>query len=295
MSGAGDAAARRWLVLGASGLLGGEVVAELAGRHVTTATSSEVDVRDAATVAAAVADHDVVVNCAGYTAVDDAESDEETAFAVNAEGAANVARACAASGVRLVHVSTGYVFAGEATMAYRENAGTRPRTAYGRSKEAGERAVLGLLGGTAYVVRTAWLYGERGSCFSRTMLRMERSRPTINVVDDQWGQPTWNRDVATRIRGLVESGAPPGIYHATAAGETTWYGFARALFEEIGADPGRISPTTSAAFPRPAARPAYTVLAHGNWERTRLPSPTGWREMLAAAATHGVFAAAEDG
>ncbi|CAM5307930.1 dTDP-4-dehydrorhamnose reductase OS=Streptomyces fumanus OX=67302 GN=rmlD PE=3 SV=1 [Streptomyces fumanus] len=132
------------------------------------------------------------------------------------------------------------------------------------------------------MVRTAWLYGVHGRSFVRTMLELEGRRDTVDVVDDQRGQPTWSADVAARLADLgplVGRGAT-GVYHATAAGETTWYGLAREVFALIGADPDRVRPTGSAAFPRPAPRPAYSALAHGRWQHTGLPAPRDWRSAL---------------
>ena len=136
------------------------------------------------------------------------------------------------------------------------------------------------LPGTGYVVRTAWLYGAHGPSFVRTMIRMERDRPAVDVVDDQRGQPTWTVDVAGRIVALVKSGAPAGVYHATSSGETTWFGLAREVYRLLGADPDRVRPVGSAAYPRPAPRPAYSVLGHDAWSRVGLRPIADWRAAL---------------
>ena len=151
-----------------------------------------------------------------------------------------------------MQVSTDYVFAGDAGRPYAEDDVPAPRTAYGRTKLAGERAVLSRLPGSGYVVRTAWLYGEHGPNFVRTMIRLADQRPTVDVVDDQHGQPTWTADVARQIIALVRSAAPPGVYHATSGGQTTWFGLAREIFGLLGADPSRVRPIPSSALPRPA-------------------------------------------
>ena len=216
----------RWLVTGAGGMLGTDLVAALTsrGEPVTGMDRASLDVTDAAAVTDVIARYrpDVVVNCAAWTAVDDAEAAEEQALAVNAGGAANLAAGCAGLGARLVQVSTDYVFAGDAGRPYAEDDVPAPRTAYGRTKLAGERAVLGRLPGSGYVVRTAWLYGAHGPNFVRTMIKLEGQRPTVDVVDDQHGQPTWTADVARQIIALVHSrprrasttpraaGRPPG-------------------------------------------------------------------------------------
>jgi dTDP-4-dehydrorhamnose reductase len=267
-------------------MLGRDVVSVLRerGESVTRAGRSELDVRDPAAVATAVDGHDVVVNCAAFTAVDDAEEREGEAFAVNALGAAHLAAACAGTGARLVHVSTDYVFAGDSTEPYAEDAPPAPRSAYGRTKAAGEWAVRAHLPGRHWILRTAWLYGEHGGNFVRTMARLEAQREVVDVVDDQTGQPTWSLDVAGRIADVVAAGAPSGTYHATASGGTTWFGLARATFELLGADPGRVRPVTSAEFPRPAPRPAWSVLGHGGWAAAGLAPLRAWDEALREAA-----------
>jgi dTDP-4-dehydrorhamnose reductase len=276
--------ASNWLVTGAGGMLGRDVVAALEGRKVTAlAGRAALDVADPAAVAAAVAGHDVVVNCAAWTAVDDAESQEAAALRVNGEGARVLARACAAAGARLVQPSTDYVFAGDATEPYPEDAPLAPVSAYGRTKAAGEVAVREELPGAHWIVRTAWLYGEHGPNFVRTMARLQRERETVDVVDDQQGQPTWTKDVVTQILALVDGDAAPGTYHATSSGRTTWFGLARAVFEGLGADPDRVRPTTSEAYVRPAARPAFSVLGHEAWHRAGIPPIRPWDQALSAA------------
>ncbi|RJK95357.1 dTDP-4-dehydrorhamnose reductase [Vallicoccus soli] len=279
-----DPAARRWLVTGAGGMLGRDLQAALAGREVTALTRADLDVTDPAAVEAAVEGHDVVVNCAAWTAVDDAEAAEPAAFAANAVGPALLARACARAGARLVQPSTDYVFAGDATTPYAEDAPVAPRSAYGRTKAAGEWAVRAELPDGHYVVRTAWLYGAHGASFPRTMARLQGQRETLDVVDDQRGQPTWTRDLAERVVAMVDADAPAGTYHATASGETTWHGLAQRVFALLGADPERVRTTTSEAFVRPAPRPAYSVLGHEGWARAGLAPMRAWDEALDEAA-----------
>jgi dTDP-4-dehydrorhamnose reductase len=274
----------RWLVTGAGGMLGTDLVAALTtrGTPVTGLDRASLDVTDAAAVTDAIARGrpDVIVNCAAWTAVDDAEASEERALAVNAGGAANLAAGCAASGARLVQVSTDYVFAGDAGRPYAEDDVPAPRTAYGRTKLAGERAVLDRLPGAGYVVRTAWLYGAHGPSFTGTMIRLESERPTVDVVDDQHGQPTWTVDVARQIIALARSTAAPGIYHATSSGQTTWFGLAREIFGLLGADPARVRPIPSSGLSRPAPRPACSVLGHSAWAGTGVPPIGDWRAAL---------------
>ena len=274
----------RWLVVGAAGMLGQDLVAALGdsrqGHEVTGLDRDSLDIIDPKACLDAVAGHDLVVNVAAWTAVDEAESREADAFAVNAVGAANLARACEAARARMVHVSTDYVFAGEATRPYAEDAPLAPRSAYGRTKAAGEWAVRTYLPGASWVVRTAWLYGAHGPNFVKTMARLAAERDTVSVVDDQRGQPTWTVDLAAAILRLVEAEAPFGTYHGTSSGETTWFGFAQAIFAELGLDPARVKPTTTDAFPRPAPRPSYSVLGHDAWGRAALDPLPRWEQSL---------------
>ncbi|MFI0719854.1 dTDP-4-dehydrorhamnose reductase [Streptomyces sp. NPDC021224] len=296
-----DAGGSRWLVTGAGGMLGQDVLGRLRAEPGVEAVGlgrAALDVTDAAAVRAALDAHrpDVVVNCAGWTAVDDAETHEADALRANGDGPARLAEACAGAGARLLHLSTDYVFPGDAATPYAEDAAPGPRSAYGRGKLAGERAVLAAAPDTGYVVRTAWLYGAGGANFVRTMIRLERGHPTVDVVDDQRGQPTWTADLADRLVRLGSAAlagtAPAGVYHGTSGGETTWYGLAREVFRLLGADPDRVRPTTTAAFPRPAPRPAYSVLGHDRWRAAGLEPIRDWRAALADA--FGTLRAAAD-
>lgn len=276
--------AQRWLVVGAAGMLGQDVLAAAAeaGHEVAGVGRGDLDVTDAAVARDAVAGYDVVVNCAAWTAVDDAETHEAEAFAVNATGAANLARAAAAAGARLVHVSTDYVFDGGASEPYAEDAPVRPRSAYGRTKAAGEWAVRAEAP-DAVVVRTAWLYGAGGRCFPKTIARVAGERDRLSVVDDQTGQPTWTADLADLIVRLVAVRAPGGIYHGTSSGQVTWCGFAR----EIVAASGHATPvdtTTSAAYQLPAPRPAYSVLGHDRLRAVGVEPIGDWADRWKVAA-----------
>ncbi|MEV8224934.1 dTDP-4-dehydrorhamnose reductase [Streptomyces sp. NPDC079167] len=278
-----------WLVTGAGGMLAQDVLARLArdGESAVGLDRKALDITDADSVRRAVEEHgpSVIVNCAAWTAVDDAETREDEALRINGEGPRLLAEVCAEHGIVLLQVSTDYVFDGQADEPYAEDAPTAPRSAYGRTKLAGERAVLSLLPDRGYVVRTAWLYGAGGGNFVRTMIKLEGIKDTLDVVDDQLGQPTWTGDLADRLvrlgRGALAGTAPAGIYHGTSSGETTWFGFTRAIFEQLGADPERVRPTTSAAFARPAPRPAYSVLGHDRWAKAGLEPIRNWREALA--------------
>ncbi len=281
----------RWLITGANGMLGVDATTLLRdrGHEVTTTDRDTLDITDEAAVRDAVAGHDVVLNCAAHTAVDDAESSEAVAFDVNALGAAVLARAAREHGVRLVQISTDYVFDGDAVEPYAADHLPRPRSAYGRTKAAGEWAVRAEHPEDHLVVRTAWLYGAHGSCFPRTIARVARERGTVSVVDDQVGQPTWTRDVADLVERLVRAEAPAGAYHAVSSGQASWFDFARSVCASAGLGADVVSPTTSAEFVRPAPRPAYSVLSHDSLERVGVEPIGDWRARWDAAAD-GVLA-----
>lgn len=277
----------RWLVTGAGGMLGRDLVTVLdrRGTTVTGLTRTDLDITDSAAVRAALrrSRPDVVVNCAAWTAVDDAEAHADEALRVNGAAVAGLAASCAAGQIALVQLSTDYVFDGQASQPYAEDDVPSARTAYGRAKLAGERAVLEQPDGVGYVVRTAWLYGAHGSSFVRTMIRLEREQAEVQVVDDQFGQPTWTVDVASQIIALAESAAPAGIYHATSSGQTTWFGLAQEVFRLLAADPARVRPTRTDALARPAPRPAYSVLGHEAWAKAGLAPIGGWAAALGRA------------
>jgi dTDP-4-dehydrorhamnose reductase len=283
------------LVPGGSGQLGRELAALAGGDvDVRAPSSADLDVTEAGAVIEAVADlaararqegrAPVVLNAAAYTAVDAAEAEEERAFAVNADGPRVLAAACASRRVPLVHVSTDYVFPGDADRPYLPGDRLGPRSAYGRTKAAGEDAVLGS-GASSWVVRTSWVYGATGANFVKTMARLESERETLSVVDDQHGTPTWAADLAgglVELAGLIATGGGPAdrVLHCTGGGETTWFGFARAIFTELGADPERVQPCTTEDFPRPAPRPAYSVLSNEAWTAAGLTPLRRWEEAL---------------
>ena len=254
-------------------------------------TRAELDITDPARVRAVVADQArpakvqgglVVINTAAWTNVDGAESDEAAAYAVNATGPAHLAAACARVGATLIHISTDYVFDGRANRPYEVDDPTGPVSAYGRTKLAGEEAVRALCP-SSYVVRTAWVYGQTGGNFVKTIARLARERDELTVVDDQRGSPTWSADLAAALIDLAAAQPAPGVYHCAGGGETTWYGFARAILAELGLDPDKVKPTTTEAFPRPAPRPAYSVLSDKAWVDAGLRPLRRWDEALSAA------------
>ena len=296
---------RRIAIVGASGQLGWELAGlldasppEFGWRGLTRA---DCDVTNLRRVRAVVADQALaaitagaagltVINAGAYTNVDGAEADEAAAYAVNASGPAHLALACAEVGAQLVQLSTDYVFAGDRTDGepYGPEDPTAPRSAYGRTKLAGEAAVRELLPGASWVVRTAWVYGAGGGNFVKAMARLSAERESVDVVDDQIGCPTWTADLAAGLLQLIDVAPRPGIYHATGGGRCSWFDLAGAVFAELGKDPARVRPTSSAQFVRPAPRPSWSVLSSAEWSAAGLTPLRDWREALRAAyATDG--------
>ena len=279
----------RYLITGATGMLGHDLQAALAGREVTALGRSDLDVTELEAVKSAVAGHDIIINCAAYTKVDDAETNEDEAYAVNAVGPRNLAVAASALQAKLVQISTDYVFDGSAIAPYAENTPHSPISAYGRTKAAGEEFVQVENGARSYIVRTAWLYGKNGPNFAKTMLRLAAARDTLSVVDDQMGQTTWTVDLAAQIVLLLDFDAPAGIYHGTNAGVASKFDQARDVFALAGLDPERVLPTDSSAFVLPAPRPAFSVLGHANWAAAGIAPMRSWQDAQAAAYAAGVF------
>jgi len=262
----------RLLVTGAGGMLGSDVVR--AGDQVTALSRAELDITDEGAVDHAVraARPDAVVNCAAYTDVDGAEAETDAAMRVNAAGALNVAEAAASVDALVVYPSTDYVFDGSKRAPYVESDPVSPRSAYGRSKLEGELATATVDG--HLIVRTAWLFGTGGRNFVEAMLAAA-SRGPVRVVCDQVGCPTYTRHLAAAILTLVEAKVT-GIVHAAGAGECSWHDFARAIFERANVD-AELSPCTTGEFPRPAPRPAYSVLRS---ERADVPALPRWERGL---------------
>lgn len=279
----------RYLIAGAGGMLGLDLQHALVGRDVSALTRTELDVTDLAAVRLAVVGFDVVINASAYTKVDDAETHEDEAHAVNAVGAQNLAIAAAENNARFVQISTDYVFDGSATEPYPEDTALNPISAYGRTKADGERLAVAAHPTGTLIVRTAWLYGAGGPNFAKTMLRLAASHDTVSVVTDQLGQPTWTGDLARQVVELLDSGAASGVFHGTNSGEASWYDFTREIFQVVGLDPDRVKPTTSAQFVRPAPRPDFSVLGHDGWATVGLSPMRNWRAALSAAHSAGVL------
>jgi dTDP-4-dehydrorhamnose reductase len=271
----------RWLVTGAAGQLGTHLVGQLPPDDVVALTRAELDITSPRAVNDAVRDArpDVVINAAAYTAVDAAETDEDRAYAVNASGPQLLATALAEHGGRLIHVSTDYVFDGTADRPYAPEDPTGPRTAYGRTKLAGEQLARAALPACC-IVRSAWIYGGPGPNFVDTMVGLEQRRDTVDVVADQLGSPTWVADLAGAVIALGSSSVTGRVLHYANAGTASWFDLAQEVFRAVGADPARVRPVTSAEFARPAPRPAWSVLSTAEWTACGLDAPRDWRSAL---------------
>lgn len=282
----------RVLVTGAAGMLGFAlhescpdgvewVGADLAANEPRAALS--LDITDADAVAACLDDQrvDAVLNAAAYTNVDGCEEHEHDALAVNGHGAGNLARACAARELPLVHVSTDYVFDGKipAPGCYAEHDTVGPLSAYGRTKLAGEEQVRAA-GGAHWIARTQWLYGLHGGNFVETMLRLAGERDELTVVDDQVGSPTSTHDLAPLLWGLLERRPATGVYHAVNGGDCSWFDFAVEIFAQAGADV-RVAPMDSSQLNRPAPRPARSVLDTAKLRAALGRDIPHWRDALA--------------
>jgi|SRR4051794_36874225 len=276
------------MVTGAAGLLGTDLVETLQSHdeQVTALERGDLDLLDEAAVVNVLANHDVLVNCAAWTAVDDAERNEAAALQVNGTIPAVLAAAAQRCGAWMVQISTDYVFDGDSRDPYPEGARPAPRSAYGRGKALGEQLVRKNLPDRHLVLRTAWLYGEHGECFPKTILRLASQLSEVTIVADQFGQPTWTIDLADLIWRLVKMGAPAGTYHCTSSGQCSWFDFARAVVSSASLDPNIVHPTVSAEYPRPAPRPTSSVLAHDALPKIGIEPIGPWHERWTSAAPH---------
>lgn len=279
------------LVTGANGQLGSElklVAARYPSFHFIFVTRNELAIDDHDAVQKYFAGHDIsyCINCAAYTAVDKAESDTANAFLINAEAAGNLAKACKEHQVQFIHISTDYVFDGNSTRPYKETDLTNPLGVYGASKRKGEELAL-QNDPSAIIIRTSWLYSSFGNNFVKTMLRLMKERETlpagrqgINVVNDQFGCPTYAADLADAIMKIISSGIKkPGIYHFSNAGITTWYGFATAI-KELSNSNCKVNPVTTAGYPTPTKRPGYTAMDTSKIRETFSIAIPQWKESL---------------
>ncbi|MBD5231672.1 MAG: dTDP-4-dehydrorhamnose reductase [Bacteroidales bacterium] len=277
---------KRLLITGARGQLGSclrDLLAERSDVETLFTDVAELDLTDADAVSRYVAElkPHYIINCAAYTAVERAEADETTAERVNADAPANLARAAAENGARLIHISTDYVFSGENFRPWRESDEPSPRSAYGRTKLHGERRVMELHPEGSVILRTAWLYSPYGSNFVKTMLRLAAERPEIRVVTDQIGSPTSAMTLARAVLTVVFSEQwHPGVYHLTDAGVASWYDLAVSTLRLSGLTT-RVVPITTQEYPTPTERPAYSVLAKEKFINTYNFTLPHWQEALA--------------
>lgn len=277
----------RAMITGAGGMTGGELVrqARRKGWKCEGYTRADLDITDSFAVQAALESMrpDVVFNAAAFTAVDAAESARDVAMQVNAEGAGNLAHAAKSTGATLVHISTDYVFDGRASRPYLPSDPVNPVNAYGKSKLAGEIAIRDA-NGKYLIVRTSWVYSHEGRNFVKAMLRAADDRRELRIVSDQQGSPTSAADLAAALidaaESLKDSPTVAGTYHFSNSGITTWYEFAKAIFEIRGGEAPRMTPISTADYPTAAKRPAWSVLDTTSFERAFAITPRPWRDAL---------------
>jgi dTDP-4-dehydrorhamnose reductase len=273
----------RVTLLGASGLLGQELVNELSSSELdrdqlTALSSKDADLRDHARVRDVIRDSrpDWILLSAAYTDVDGCESNRDLALAVNCEGAVNVAEAAREAGSRLMFLSTDYVFDGSKRSPYEISDARNPTSVYGESKARAEERLIGILPDVC-IARTSWLFGHGGKCFPATILKLASTRPEISVVNDQRGGPTFTRDLASALVQLCRADAR-GIVHVTNSGNCTWYEFATEIVRDSGKST-KVNPVTTAEFPRPARRPAFSVLSPDSLHAYNIHMPD-WKDAL---------------
>ena len=273
-----------WLIIGGNGQLGRTFRDVLTARNISFnfSTSETLDItnKDAVLSFVLMNKPKVIVNCAAWTAVDAAEDNIEQAFKVNCDGARFVAQAAKLSNARHVFVSTDYVFPGISDQPYKTQDATEPVSVYGNSKLCGENAVIEEHPLQSYVVRTAWLYSQYGNNFVKTMVRKALENQPVRVVNDQHGQPTHAKGLANYIIDLIEENAPPGIYHGTSSGNTTWHGLTTEIFSLLQKDLALVSAVPSTEYPTRAIRPRYSVLGHSETSRVGVREIQDWRIAL---------------
>lgn len=271
------------VVTGAKGQLGQDVVKQLAkdNHEVIGTDRDDLDITNEKDVLAFISEikPDVILHCAAYTNVDAAETDEETAYQINALGTEYLAKAAKANDAKMLYISTDYVFDGTATEPYEVDQPTKPLGAYGRTKFAGEELLKKHLD-RYFIVRTAWVFGVGGNNFVKTMIRLGEERGEVGVVHDQVGSPTYTVDLAALMLDLMVTDQF-GTYHATNSGVCSWYDFAVEIYKQAGLEV-KVNPLTSDEFPRPAKRPSYSVLSKKRLEEQGFTPLRDWKEALAA-------------
>lgn len=260
------------IILGANGMLGHDMVKAFNDTDLYACDKDTVDITDSSAVQNLLKEKkpDIVINCAAYTNVDDAESEEELCRSINVDGVKNIAAVCKQINCALVHISSDYIFDGEKTEGYAETDMPNPRGVYAKSKADAEPFVLSL--DKFFLVRSAWLYGKHGRNFVDTIKRLTKEKDELRIVNDQVGNPTYTKDLAQAVRSIVSM--PYGIYHATNSGDCTWYEFAQAIVKELGLSIP-IHPITTAEYPVPAPRPKVSILLN-----SKLPPLRHWSDAL---------------
>ena len=269
-----------WLVLGANGQLGQELMNLLKTRNIEAigTDQKEIDFAKPNEIAEKLEklNPSHIVNCGAYTQVDKAEEEPELANLINAQAVGVIAKFTAERKIPFVHISTDYVFDGTATSPYLEKEKVNPKSVYGSSKALGEKETVEN-NSSAYILRTAWVYGEFGNNFPKVIAKKLKNNKELNVVDDQIGSPTWTFDLASAIVEVLEKKPEPGIYHVTNSESCSWFEFAQEIAKSINADVNLVKPTDSKSFVRPAVRPKYSVLSNSKWKNAELTPLRSWK------------------
>jgi dTDP-4-dehydrorhamnose reductase len=275
----------KWLITGANGQLGRSFQEILTGQgfEYIALSKSELDISDAALTKDLISElkPSVVINAAAYTNVEKAESEQDSAFGINKVGAANIAIASKCIGAKLIHFSTDYVFSGTKNSPWRVDDVTEPTSTYGKSKLAGEVEVSRIYPENSLIIRTAWLYSRFGKNFYKTILNLAlKDSNTINVVSDQFGQPTNALDLAELVSSAISNNVPAGIYHSTSSGISSWHEFAVEIFKLAGADSNRIKAISSKDYQAKASRPEFSVLDNSKWLDFGIKPLGPWQESV---------------
>jgi dTDP-4-dehydrorhamnose reductase len=274
----------RILLLGGSGILGSEVLVQLQQENIdyVAPRSSDLDVREIDNLESYISDFkpNWIINCSAWTNVDGAEDSFEAALKLNAVAVKNIGDLAKEFGCRVVHISTDYVFDGESSQPYGEDAVVNPVNRYGQSKLQGEIALLEVLPESAYVIRTSWLYGVSGKNFVKTIAKKALHNETAHVVDDQVGSPTSARDLATGIMDLIERHPKPGVYHYSNNGSCTWFELAQSIYKKVGADSNLVLPISSSTLDLRAKRPKYSLLSKEKWKSAGFSEINDWESSL---------------
>ncbi len=284
-----------WLITGGSGQLGIAVSQELRERGIVfdSWNSRDLDITQGSIVRETITKLSprVIVNCAAWTDVDGAEINEQSASKVNSDGAENMAFAAKECGAKLIHISTDYVFSGLSKIPWEVDGEINPQSSYGRTKAEGEGRILAGYPKNSSIIRTAWLYSPWGKNFAKMMVKLAvNGDGEVRVVNDQVGQPTSAMDLAFQLVELGLTTSLTGIYHGTNSGQANWFEFAQEIFKLVGADVERVIPVSSSEYPRPAKRPAYSVLSHEAWVKTSVAPMRDWRIALAEAMPAIIYA-----